>query len=65
MIDEHAVVEERGLCICTGCTGFFRRCRDGSGELMLVCTHCALSVEAPFLDEQAAPRKTKRKHASG
>jgi len=63
VIDEDAIVEERGLCICTGCTGFFRRCRDGSGELVLVCTDCALSVEAPFLDDDAPRAGTKRRHA--
>jgi hypothetical protein len=44
-INEDAVVEEHGTCVCTGCIGFFRRCRNGEGELILVCSTCSLAFE--------------------
>ena len=44
-IEEDAVVEEHATCVCTGCVGFFRRCRNGEGELILVCSSCSLAFE--------------------
>jgi hypothetical protein len=47
-VDEDAVIEEHGVCICIGCVGFYRRCRDRDGELVLVCSSCSVAFE---LDE--------------
>ena len=60
MIDENIPHEERGSCFCIGCRGIFVRGRRG-GELVLVCSHCAIAVEAPFLDETSESEAKRRR----
>jgi hypothetical protein len=64
MIDDDAVLEERGICLCTGCTGLYRRWRSGRGELLLVCSACAVAFEAPA-DAPVMPARPGRRTRTG